>query len=360
MTSGCCNLLVITGPTASGKTRLGAVLAHTIDGEIISGDSRQVYREMDIGTGKDLRDFRVEGETVPYHLIDIRDPGEKYNVFEFQRDFFRAYKDIRARGKMPVLVGGSGLYIEAVLREYKLIKVPVDPAFRATLRNKTMEELAGMLASYKKLHNTTDLDTRKRVVRALEIEHYYASHPEKEPRFPELHPLIFGLQVDRETRRANISQRLHRRLKEGMIEEVETLLQKGVSFDTLIYYGLEYKYIALYLKGELSYEEMVRKLETAIHQFAKRQMTWFRGMEKRGVPIVWIDANLPQEQKLAIILEKMEERRKELRALSQELRDKRQETRDKRQETRDKRQETRDKRQETKGLRDEGTKRARE
>ncbi|HHJ10160.1 MAG TPA: tRNA (adenosine(37)-N6)-dimethylallyltransferase MiaA [Bacteroidetes bacterium] len=308
MTSGCCNLLVITGPTASGKTRLGAVLAKKINGEIISGDSRQVYRDMDIGTGKDLRDFIVEGEKVPYHLIDIRNPGEKYNVFEFQQDFIRVYEDIRARGKMPVLVGGSGLYIEAVLRGYKLIKVPIDPAFRATLEDKTMKELADMLASYKKLHNITDLDTRKRVIRALEIEHYYASHPEKEPHFPELNPLIFGLRVDRETRRTNISQRLYRRLKEGMIEEVETLLNKGVSFDTLIYYGLEYKYIALYLKGELFYDEMVRKLETAIHQFAKRQMTWFRGMEKRGVPILWIDGNLPLEKKLTIILEKMEER----------------------------------------------------
>jgi len=302
------NLLVIVGPTATGKTRLGALLAHRINGEIISGDSRQVYRDMDIGTGKDLRDFMVEGETVPYHLIDIRNPGEKYNVFEFQQDFFRVYEDIRTRGKMPVLVGGSGLYIEAVLREYKLINVPVDPAFRAMLEDKTMKELTDMLASYKKLHNITDLDTRKRVVRALEIEHYYASHPEKESHFPELYPLIFGLRVDRETRRTNISQRLYRRLKEGMIEEVEALLHQGVSFDTLMYYGLEYKYIALYLKGEFFYDEMVGKLETAIHQFAKRQMTWFRGMEKRGVPILWLDGNLPLEKKLTIILEKMKER----------------------------------------------------
>ena len=299
------NLIVITGPTATGKTRLGAMLAHRIGGEVISGDSRQVYRGMDIGTGKDLHDFIVEGNQVPCHLIDIRDPGYKYNVFEFQQDFIQAFEDIRYRNKMPVLVGGSGLYIEAVLKGYRLIRVPVDPEYRATLEGKTMEELAHTLASYKKLHNITDLDTRKRVIRALEIEHYYAIHPDEDTGFPEINPLVFGISVDRETRRVNISRRLHQRLKEGMVEEVENLLNKGVSHNTLMYYGLEYKYIVLYLKNELTRDEMVKKLETAIHQFAKRQMTWFRGMERRGIKIFWIDGSLDMEEKLQLITEKI-------------------------------------------------------
>ncbi len=297
------NLIVITGPTATGKTRLAALLAHRLGGEVISADSRQVYRGMDIGTGKDLQDFVVEGSPVPYHLIDIRDAGYRYNVFEFQQDFVRAFEDIRRRGRMPLLAGGSGLYIEAVLRGYRLIRVPVDPAFRATLEGKTMKELAKMLASYKQLHNVTDLDTRKRVVRALEIEHYYASHPEEESRLPGLAPLVFGIRVDRETRRANISRRLRQRLKEGMIEEVERLLAEGVPRETLEYYGLEYKFIARYLAGELTYDEMVKKLETAIHQFAKRQMTWFRGMERRGIKIHWIDGSLTQEERVEAALE---------------------------------------------------------
>ena len=299
------NLIVITGPTATGKTRVGAMLAHRIGGEVISGDSRQVYRGMDIGTGKDLQDFIVEGKQVPCHLIDIREPGYKYNVFEFQQDFVKAFEDIHRRNKMPVLVGGTGLYIEAVLRGYRLIRVPADMEYRTSLKDKSMEELAGMLASYKKLHNITDLDTRKRVIRALEIEHYYAAHPDVDTGFPEINPLVFGISVDRETRRANISHRLHQRLKDGMIEEVENLVNKGISYDTLMYYGLEYKYIALYLKGELTRDEMVKKLETAIHQFAKRQMTWFRGMERRGTKIYWIDGNLDMKKKLQLIMEKI-------------------------------------------------------
>jgi len=296
------DLLVITGPTATGKTRLGALVAHRLGGEVISADSRQVYRGMDIGTGKDLDDFVVDGVTVPYHLIDIREPGYKYNVYEFQQDFLRAYEEIRSRGRLPLLVGGSGLYIEAVLRGYKLIRVPADPEYRAGLEGRTMEELTTMLTSYKKLHNTTDTDTRKRVVRALEIERYYATHPEEETGFPDINALVFGIQVDRERRRANISRRLRQRLKEGMIEEVERLVQQGIDHETLEYYGLEYKYISLYLRGRMGYDEMVRRLETAIHQFAKRQMTWFRGMQRRGIPFTWIDGSLPEEEKVEMIL----------------------------------------------------------
>ncbi len=296
------DLVVITGPTATGKTRLGALVAHRTGGEIISADSRQVYRGMDIGTGKDLDDLVVEGERVSCHLIDIRDPGYRYNVFEFQQDFLRAYEAIRRRGRLPLLVGGSGLYIEAVLRGYRLIRVPVDPAFRESLRDKSMDELVRMLASYKQLHNTTDIDTRARAIRALEIEHYYASHPEEETAFPEIHARVFALKIDRETRRANISARLRRRLEEGMIEEVQRLLHQGIDHETLQYYGLEYRYISLYLQGRLDYGTMVTRLETAIHRFAKRQMTWFRGMERRGIPIHWIDWHLPEEEKVARIL----------------------------------------------------------
>ena len=299
------DLLVITGPTASGKTRLGALVAARLGGEIISADSRQVYRGMDIGTGKDLDDYIVEGRQVPFHLIDIRDPGYKYNVYEYQQDFLQAYEDIRSRGRLPLLVGGTGLYVEAVLKGYRLIRVPVDPEYRATLEGKTMEELAALLASYKKLHNVTDLDTRKRVIRALEIEHYYAMHPEEGEDYPAIRARVFGVFVDRDTRRANISRRLRQRLGAGMIEEVEKLLERGVPHEALQYYGLEYKYISLYLLGEMDYETMVRRLETAIHQFAKRQMTWFRGMERRGIRIDWIDAALPQEEQVERIISEM-------------------------------------------------------
>ncbi len=297
------DLLVITGPTASGKTRLGALVADRLGGEIISADSRQVYRGMDIGTGKDLDDYIVEGRQVPFHLIDIRDPGYKYNVYEYQQDFLQAYEDIRSRGRLPLLVGGTGLYVEAVLKGYRLMRVPVDPEYRATLKGKTMEELAALLASYKKLHNVTDLDTRKRVIRALEIEHYYATHPEEGEDYPQIRAKVFGVFVDRDTRRANISRRLRQRLGAGMIEEVEKLLERGVPHETLQYYGLEYKYISLYLQGEMDYETMVRRLETAIHQFAKRQMTWFRGMERRGIRIRWIDAALPREEQVERIID---------------------------------------------------------
>ncbi len=300
------DLLVITGPTASGKTRLGALVAHRLGGEIISADSRQVYKGMDIGTGKDLQDFIVEGQPLPYHLIDIREPGYKYNVYEYQQDFLQAYEKIRSRKRLPLLVGGTGLYIEAVLRGYRLIRVPVDPAFRASLAGTSMEELTAMLASYKKLHNTTDIDTRKRAVRALEIEHYYATHPEETGDYPVIRAKVFGILVDRDTRRANISRRLRQRLKEGMIEEVERLAQQ-ISWEDLEYYGLEYKYIALYLQDQLTYDEMVHRLETAIHQFAKRQMTWFRGMERRGIPITWIDGTLPEEEKVRTVLEKYDQ-----------------------------------------------------
>lgn len=297
------NLLVITGPTATGKTRLGALVAGRVGGEVISGDSRQVYRDMDIGTGKDLDDYLVDGTPVPYHLINIHDPGHEYNVFEYQKDFFRVFEEIRERGKLPVLVGGTGLYIEAVLKKYRLIRAPVNPGLRASLEGKSMDELADMLRSYKQLHNTTDLDTRKRVVRALEIEHYYAEHSGEEPPLPEVRAKVFAIRIDREQRRENISKRLRDRLKAGMVEEVQRLLDRGISPDKLIYYGLEYKYVTLYLTGQMDYPTMVTRLETAIHQFAKRQMTWFRGMEKRGIPIYWIDATMPEEKKVALILD---------------------------------------------------------
>ncbi len=297
------NLLVITGPTATGKTRLGALLAHRIGGEVISGDSRQVYRGMDIGSGKDMEDFIVNGKQIPYHLIDICEPGYEYNVYEYQKDFFQAFTGIRDRGLIPVLVGGTGLYIEAVLRGYRLIRVPVNPVYRAELEGKSMQELTRILASCKKLHNTTDTDTRKRLVRALEIEHYYATHPDADDFVPEVKPIVFGIHVDRDTRRKNISCRLHKRLEEGMLEEVEMLIDRGVAPEKLIYYGLEYKYITLYLIGQLNYDAMVQKLEIAIHRFAKRQMTWFRGMERRGIGINWIKGTLPVDKKLQIILD---------------------------------------------------------
>lgn len=299
------NLIVLTGPTATGKTRLGALLARRIGGEVISGDSRQVYRRMDLGTGKDLEDYIVDGEKIPVHLVDIHEPGYEYNVYEFQRDFFRVFDEIRQRDKMPVLVGGSGLYIEAVLRGFRLLRVPPDPEYRATLRDKSMEELSALLASFKKLHNITDLDTRKRLIRALEIEHYYVTHPDEDDPVPEILPLVFAIRIDRETRRANISTRLHQRLGQGMVEEVQALLEEGIHPDKLKYYGLEYKYVTLYLEGKLDYKEMVSKLETAIHRFAKRQMTWFRGMERRGIPIHWIDYGPGVEEKLQVILEKL-------------------------------------------------------
>lgn len=299
------DLITILGPTACGKTAVATQLAARMGhAEIISADSRQVFRGMDIGTGKDLADFTIHLAepsaltpqpstiTIPYHLIDICEAGTKYSVFEFQRDFLRAYNNIIGRGCFPILCGGTGLYIESVLRAYKLVEVPVNAALRERLEGKSLEELTAMLATYKRLHNTTDVDTARRAIRAIEIEEFYREHhiDETEP-FPTLRSLTIGLDISRELRRERITRRLHKRLEEeGMVAEVQGLLDRGVPAEALISYGLEYRYLTLYLTGQMSYDEMVRQLEIAIHQFAKRQMTYFRGMERRGVAIKWIDA----------------------------------------------------------------------
>lgn len=292
------DLIAILGPTASGKTSLAAALARRMDTEIISADSRQVYRRMDLGTGKDLDDYVVGGKRIPCHLIDIVEPGYKYNVFEYQRDFLAAYEDVRSRGMLPILCGGTGMYLESVLKGYRLLPVPENPELRRRLAEKSLEELTGILATYKKLHNSTDVDTVKRAVRAIEIEEYYRQHQVEERAFPDIRSLVVGVGIGREQRREKITRRLKQRFDEGMVDEVKALLASGISPEDLIYYGLEYKYLTLYAIGKLTYEEMFGQLEIAIHQFAKRQMTWFRGMERRGFTIHWIDAALPLEEKL--------------------------------------------------------------
>ena len=303
-------MITILGPTACGKTTFAAHLAAKLDAEIISADSRQVYRGMDLGTGKDLEDYCVDGKQIPYHLIDIANPGEKYNVYQFQRDFIIAYRNIIQRGKLPILCGGTGLYIESVLRNYRMSEVPQNPELRAQLEGKSLDELTTILRSYKKLHNTTDVDTAQRAIRAIEIEEYYHSHPEEEDNsttIPSAHQtlneiqqnnLVIGLNIDRDLRRQRISQRLQQRLDNGMLDEIRHLLSLGVKSEDLIYYGLEYKYLTLHVIGQLSYQEMFSQLEIAIHQFAKRQMTWFRGMERRGITIHWIDSQLPMQEKI--------------------------------------------------------------
>lgn len=296
------DLITILGPTASGKTSTATRLAYQIDAEIISADSRQVYRRMTLGTGKDLEDYVVNGRTIPYHLIDIAEPGYKYNVFEFQRDFLHAYENIKSRGKQVVVCGGTGLYIESILKGYRLMPVPVNPELREKLEGKPLAELTDILRTYKELHNTTDVDTPRRAIRAIEIEEYYRFHPTDGRPFPRLKSLTIGIGIDREARRQRITARLRQRLGVGMLDEVRRLLAEGIPADDLIYYGLEYKYLTLHATGKLSYEEMFRQLEIAIHQFAKRQMTWFRGMERRGTPIEWIDAQLPEEEKVARIV----------------------------------------------------------
>ena len=282
------DLITVLGPTASGKTRFAVQLADRLAAEIISGDSRQVYRRMDLGTGKDLDDYRIGDRSVPYHLIDIVEPGTKYNVFEYQRDFLEAYNDIHQRGRKAVLCGGTGLYIESVLRAYRLSPVPQNPELRERLADKSLEELTALLATYKSLHNTTDVDTAQRAIRAIEIEEYYRQTPLDRRPFPKIESLTLGVDVSREVRRERISQRLRKRLDEGMCGEVERLLAEGIKPEDLIYYGLEYKYVTLYVTGQITFDEMAQQLEIAIHQFAKRQMTWFRGMERRGTPILWI------------------------------------------------------------------------
>ena len=304
-------LITILGPTACGKTSLAAALALRVDGEIISADSRQVYRRMDIGTGKDLSDYRpvVDGSTVniPYHLIDICEPGTKYNLYQYQQDFANAYADITARGKQPILCGGTGLYIEAVLKGYHLSPVPQNQELRDRLEGRSLQELTDMLIELKAkngstMHNTTDVDSCQRAIRAIEIETYNMEHPMPKRELPPVDSLIIGLQIDRELRRERISWRLKDRLEEGMVDEIRGLLDSGIAAEDLIYYGLEYKFVTQYVMGQLTYDEMFRQLEIAIHQFAKRQMTWFRGMERRGFTIHWIDATLPMEKKVEQIM----------------------------------------------------------
>ena len=315
-------MITILGPTASGKTTVAAHLAAKIGGEIISADSRQVYRRMDIGTGKDLDDYtlNIKDETfldkpsgkaernIPFHLIDICEPGTKYNLFQYQQDFYDAYQDIQGRGKTPVLCGGTGLYIEAVLKGYKLSPVPQNQALRDSLEGKTLPELTQMLQELKartgsNMHNKTDVDSCQRAIRAIEIETYNLENPVPRRELPPVDSLIIGIDIDRELRREKITRRLKARLENGMVDEVRRLLDEGIAPEDLIYYGLEYKFLTEYIIGQLTYDEMFSKLEIAIHQFAKRQMTWFRGMERRGFTIHWIDATLPMPDKVAKIIE---------------------------------------------------------
>ena len=301
-------MITILGPTASGKTPVAARLAAEIGGEIISADSRQVYRRMDIGTGKDLADYTVDGHQIPYHLIDICEPGTKYNLFEYQQDFFDVYETIQSRGVVPILCGGTGLYIEAVLKGYKLSPVPQNQELRDSLDGKSLDELTQMLTDLKakngsNMHNTTDVDSCQRAIRAIEIETYNLQHPMPKRELPPVDSLIIGIDIDRELRREKITRRLKTRLEQGMVEEVKALLDEGIPADDLIYYGLEYKFLTEYIVGKLSYDEMFSRLEIAIHQFAKRQMTWFRGMERRGFTIHWIDATLPMDEKVQKIIQ---------------------------------------------------------
>lgn len=292
------NLLVVLGPTASGKTTFAAHLAKRLNGEIISADSRQVYRGMDLGTGKDYEDYQIGDTTIPYHLIDIVDAGYKYNVFEYQADFFKAFNDVQSKGAFPIMCGGTGMYIESVLKKYKLINVPVNEALRQSLQGKTLQELTAVLGEFKTLHNQSDTDTVKRAIRGIEIETYYQDHPEIEVELPEIRPLIVGVNIDREERRKKITARLKKRCHEGMVDEVKHLLDSGVSPEDLMYYGLEYKFLTQHVLGELTFEEMYEKLNVAIHQFAKRQMTWFRGMERKGADIHWVDVSEPMEERV--------------------------------------------------------------
>ena len=300
------DLITILGPTACGKTKLAVALADRLGGEILSADSRQVYRGMDIGTGKDLADYEINGHGIPYHLIDIAEPGSKYNVYEFQGDFLKAYKDVVSRGVQPIMCGGTGLYLESVLRGYRLIPVPENPQLRKSLEGKTLAELTEILKGYKTLHNTTDVDTCKRAIRAIEIEECYRNTPVEVGAFPTLRSLNIGVDISREQRRELISSRLEKRLQEGMIDEIKGLLDRGIPADDLIYYGLEYKYVTLYVTGQLEYKYLLQELEVAIHQFAKRQMTWFRGMERRGIHIEWIPFEWSTDDKVGRILELMQ------------------------------------------------------
>lgn len=300
------NLITVLGPTASGKTTFAANLAYALDTEIISADSRQVYRGMDLGTGKDLDDYSVNGKQIPYHLIDILGAGEKYNVFRYQKDFFDCFKSIE---KTPILCGGTGLYLESVIRNYQLVDVPANPSLRQKLEKYSLEELKEMLAKMKTLHNDTDTDTKKRAIRGIEIETFILENPKVVPSYPKIDSIIFGIKNPREIEREKIKIRLEERLKNGMADEMLTLMKNGVKEEDLIYYGLEYKYVTLYAVGKMSYEEMFEQLYIAICQFAKRQMTWFRRMERLGIRILWIDARLPMERKIKFALEMIKSHR---------------------------------------------------
>ncbi|MDY0201454.1 MAG: tRNA (adenosine(37)-N6)-dimethylallyltransferase MiaA [Tenuifilaceae bacterium] len=297
------NLVTILGPTAGGKTSVATHLAYNIGGEVISGDSRQVYRGMDLGTGKDIDDYVVNSKPIPYHLIDIVDAGYRFNVYEYQTLFIDAFNSIGAKGATPILCGGSGLYLEAAIKGYRLIEVPDNVVLRQELATKSHEELVSILASMKQLHNHTDTNIPKRLVRAIEIETYYANSPQIDFEYPNLNNIVFGVRFPRMQQRERITQRLRQRLSEGMVDEVKLLLEQGVNPDVLIYYGLEYKWLTQFALGQISYNGMFEGLNTAIHQFAKRQMTWFRRMERNGININWIDGNLPMEHKLEFIFD---------------------------------------------------------
>ena len=295
-------MVTILGPTASGKTTVAVNLAFKLNGEIISADSRQIYREMDLGTGKDLEEYQIDGINVPYHLIDIADAGYQYNVFEFQRDFLKVYQAVKEKGSFPVMCGGSGMYLEAILKGYRLIQVPVNEERRAELQLLSLEALTEILKRYKSINNTSDTENKKRAIRAIEIEEFCLAHPETDLSFPKINSLIVGVKYDRDSRRKRITARLEQRLANGMVEEVKKLLDKGLKPDELTYYGLEYKYLTLFITGQLTYEEMFTGLNTAIHQFAKRQMTWFRKMERDGFEIKWLDGYMPTDEKTEKII----------------------------------------------------------
>jgi tRNA dimethylallyltransferase len=297
------DLITILGPTATGKTSLAANLSAILNAEIISADSRQVYRGMDIGTGKDLEDYNIGEQVIPYHLIDIVDAGYEYNVFEYQKDFYKVFNEIRSRKKLPILCGGSGMYIESILNGYKLIQVPENKILRDQYKNTKTEELIKILSSYGSLHNISDTSDRKRLIRAIEIQEFKITNKDVQTKLPAINNIIFGIDLERDEVRSRITKRLKARLSEGMIEEVKTLLKKGLTSEQLKFYGLEYKYLTAYINNELSYDEMFRQLNTAIHQFAKRQMTWFRRMEKKGFKINWIDGKLNLEAKINRCLE---------------------------------------------------------
>lgn len=299
------NLISIIGNTATGKTKIAVNLAYRINSEIISADSRQVYKGMDLGTGKDLSEYKVSNTEIPYHLIDIKEPGYEYNVFEFQKDFIKTYDEIRSRGKIPIMCGGSGMYVDSVLRNYELLKVPENKNLRAELEGKSLEELKEILSKSRDLHNTTDISDKERAIKAIEIDDYYLKNPQNKIEFPKINSLNIGVKLSREENRAYISRRLEQRLKEGMVEEVENLLKSGYTAEQLMFYGLEYRYITMYLKGEIDFDNMKSTLETKIHQFMKRQSTWWRRMEKNGVEINWIDAKKPLSENIEFIINKI-------------------------------------------------------